>query len=65
MPDPWPPTYKRSFMTAISELKEELIKDKGKDESEIRIYTVVLYRKGVEELEKILRFHLQWCSNEM
>ena len=57
-------------MTTIAETKEELINDKGKDESEIRIYTdglgfegntgaaAVFYRKGVEELVKILRFHL-------
>ena len=61
----------------MTELKEGLIKEEGKDKSGNRIYTdgswfegkkgaaVVLYRKGVEELEKILRFHLQWCSNEM
>jgi ribonuclease HI len=70
MPDPRPPTYKRAFTTAIAESKEESIKDEGKDKSEIRIYTdgsgfegnagaaAVLYRKGVEEPEKILRFHL-------
>jgi len=70
MPDPWPPTYKRAFTTTIAETKEELIKDEGKDESEIRIYTdgsgfegnagvaAVFYRKGVKELVKILRYHL-------
>jgi ribonuclease HI len=70
MPDPRPPTYKRAFTTAITESKEESIKDEGKDKSEVRIYTdgsgfegntgaaAVLYRKGVEEPKKILRFHL-------
>ena len=66
----WPPTYKRAFTTTIAETKEESIKDEGKDESEIRIYTdglgfegntgaaAVFYRKGVKEPAKILRYHL-------
>jgi len=70
MPDPRPPTYKRSFTTTIAELKEESIKDKGKDDTDIRIYTdgsgyegnvgaaAVMFRKGVKESEKTLRFHL-------
>ena len=58
------------FTATIAESKEELIKEEAKDNSDIKIYTdgsgfegsvgaaAVLYRKGVEELEKILRFHL-------
>lgn len=70
MPDPRPPTYKRVFSTKIAETKEDSIKEEGKDEADIRIYTdgsgyegnvgaaAVLYRKGVEEPEETLRFHL-------
>jgi len=69
-PDPRTPTYKRKFTTTIAESKEESIKDEEKDESDIRIYTdgsgykgkvgaaAVLYRKGADEPEKILRYHL-------
>ncbi|KIJ94843.1 hypothetical protein K443DRAFT_109731, partial [Laccaria amethystina LaAM-08-1] len=70
MPDPRPPNYKRRFTTTIAESKEESIKDEGKDDANIRIYTdgsgyegnvgaaAVMYRKGVEEPERTLRFHL-------
>jgi len=70
MPDPRPPTYKRVFTTTIAESKEESIKDEEKDEADIKVYTdgsgyegnvgaaAVLYRKGAEEPEKILRYHL-------
>jgi len=70
MPDPQLPTYKRVFTTTITESKEESIKDKEKDEGDIRVYTnssgyegnvgaaAVLYRKGAKELEKILHYHL-------
>jgi len=57
-------------MATIAESKEESIKEEAKDNSDIKIYTdgsgfkgsvgaaAVLYRKGVKEPEKILRFHL-------
>jgi len=69
MPDPRPPTYRRSFSTTIAETKETSITEEGKDKVDIRIYTdgsgykgnvgtaAVLYRKGVEEPEQILRYH--------
>jgi len=69
-PDPRPPTYKRAFTATIASSKEELIKDEAKDDSEIKVYTdgsgfeggvgaaAVLYRKGVEEPERVLCFHL-------
>ena len=69
-PDPRPPTYKRAFTVTIADSKEESIKDEAKDDSDIKIYTdssgfegnvgaaAVMYRKGSEEPEKVLRFHL-------
>ena len=69
-PDPRPPTYKNTFTTTIAESKEDSIKEEKRDDSDIRVYTdgsvyegnvgaaAVLYRKGTEEPEKILRFHL-------
>jgi len=70
MPDPRSPTYKKTFTSTIAESKEESIKEEKKDEADIRIYTdgsgyegsvraaAVLYRKGVQELMKMLCFHL-------
>ena len=69
-PDPRPPTYKRAFMVTIADSKEESSKDEAKDDSDIKIYmdgsgfkgnvgaAVVMYRKGSEEPEKVLCFHL-------
>ena len=66
-PDPLPPTYKRAFTVTIADSKEELIKREAEDNSDVKIYTgfegnvgaaAVLYRKGSEEPEKILCFHL-------
>jgi len=69
-PDPLPPTYKRVFMVTIADSKEESIKWDAEDNSDVKIYTdgsgfegnvgaaAALYRKGSEELEKILHFHL-------
>lgn len=69
-PVPCPPTYRTAFSTAIASSKEESIKDEEKDDSDIRIYTdgsgfegnagaaAVLYRKGSDEPEKVLRLHL-------
>lgn len=65
-----PPTYKRIFTTTIADSKDESIKEEAKDDSDIRIYTdgsgfggsvgaaALLYRKGAEEPEKVLPFHL-------
>ena len=70
MPDPCSPTYKKPFTLTIVESKEESIKEEKKDKADIRIYTdgsgyegnigatAVLYRKGVQEPVKTLRFHL-------
>jgi len=69
-PDPLPPTYKRAFTVTIADSKEESIKQEAEDNSDVKIYTdgsgfegnvgavAVLYRKGSEEPEKILCFHL-------
>lgn len=69
-PEPRPPTYKSKFTTTIADTKEDSIKAEKNDNSDIKIYTdgsgyegkvgaaAVLYRKGTEEPEKILRFHL-------
>ena len=69
-PDPRLPTYEIAFTTTIAESKEESIKEEKKDNSDIKVYTdgsgyegnvgaaAVLYRKGREEPERILRFHL-------
>ena len=69
-PDPRLPTYKNTFTTTIAKSKEDSIKEEKRDDSDIRVYTdgsgyegnvgaaALLYRKGTEEPEKILRFHL-------
>ncbi|KIJ90820.1 hypothetical protein K443DRAFT_40860, partial [Laccaria amethystina LaAM-08-1] len=70
MPDPRPPTYKKTFTVTIAKSKEESIKDEKEDDADIRVYTdgsgyegsvgaaAVLYRKGITEPVKTLRFHL-------
>lgn len=69
-PEPRPPTYHSTFTTTIADTKEDSIKEEKNDNSDIKIFTdgsgyegkvgaaAVMYRKGMEEPEKILRFHL-------